>query len=343
LQYASPPRLAAARPTKALVPSKALVLFLADRRPALDPPLPEPSAKLLGPDNDRKDERMSSRWSRAPRCVVGAVLALSSSLALAAGPLAAGSAQAAALPTLKLAVTKSSITVTGSAQSGAVNVITTGSGVKEAAAILVLLKPGVSQAEVEAFLATKKSKDPNYASKYGTIVFDTETNAGQTGEAQTNLQAGQYLALATEGEGGAKVRASFTVTAAPTPAALPAPQATVRTIEFGFRGPATLKDGELVRFENEGFLVHMDVAFPVKSMKVAKKVVKDLRTGKEKGLEKLVSGMPITFAGPLSSGAYQQQTITAKPGVYVQACFMDTQDGRSHTKLGMERIIKIAK
>jgi hypothetical protein len=27
----------------------------------------------------------------------------------------------------------------------------------------------------------------------------------------------------------------------------------------------------------------------------------------------------------------------------VQACFMDTQDGRSHTLLGMERIIQIVK
>jgi hypothetical protein len=39
----------------------------------------------------------------------------------------------------------------------------------------------------------------------------------------------------------------------------------------------------------------------------------------------------------------QQGTITAKPGIYVQVCFMPTQDGRSHTMLGMERIIRIAK
>jgi hypothetical protein len=54
-----------------------------------------------------------------------------------------------------------------------------------------------------------------------------------------------------------------------------------------------LHDGELVRFENEGFLV--------------------------------------------------QETITAKPGIYVEVCFMDVQDARSHSQLGMERIIKIVK
>jgi hypothetical protein len=41
------------------------------------------------------------------------------------------------------------------------------------------------------------------------------------------------------------------------------------------------------------------------------------------------------FAGPLSHEAFQQETITAKPGVYVEVCFMDTQDGCSHSQLGM--------
>ena len=39
----------------------------------------------------------------------------------------------------------------------------------------------------------------------------------------------------------------------------------------------------------------------------------------------------------------QQETITAKPGAYVQVCFMSTQDGRSHSMLGMERVLKITK
>jgi hypothetical protein len=59
--------------------------------------------------------------------------------------------------------------------------------------------------------------------------------------------------------------------------------------------------------------------------------------------QQLVTGPLVGFAGPLSTGAYQQETVTAKPGWYVQVCFMDTQDGRSHTLLGMERIIKIIK
>jgi uncharacterized cupredoxin-like copper-binding protein len=270
-------------------------------------------------------------------------LAMAANALLATGAtIAAGSAQAATttLPTVSVAVNATSVTVSGTLQSGAVNVVSKATGLKEAQVILFRLKPGVSVAEVYAFLnEKKKANDPNNASRYGSIVFDVE--AGN--EAQTNLQPGQYLALSGQGEEGTKLRASFTVTAAGAPAILPTPEATIRSIEFGFRGPSTLHDGELVRFENEGFLVHMDLAAPVKNMKSAKQVVKLLLAGKEKQVEKLIVGPPAGFAGPLSTGGYQQETITAKPGIYVEVCFMDTQDGRQHTQLGMERIIHIVK
>jgi hypothetical protein len=256
---------------------------------------------------------------------------------------AAASAQAAPLPTLTLTITKSSITVAGATQSGGVNVVSTATGVKEASVILFLLKPGATFDDVEAAIQ-KAHGDTNVTGKYGSIVFNAEVTPGHSSEAQTYLQPGQYVAVLPGGEGkGSKAHALFTVTASASPVALPAPQATIRSIEFGFRGPSTLHDGELVRFENEGFLVHMDVAAPVKNMKAARQAVKDLLAGKEKALEKLFSGPPAGFAGPLSHEAFQQETITAKPGIYVEICFMDTQDRRSHSLLGMERIIKIVK
>jgi hypothetical protein len=266
----------------------------------------------------------------------GTALVLTASLALAGG------AQAATLPTLSIAITSTSATVSGSLESGGVNIVSTDTGVKEAAVIVFQLKPGVSVAEAEAFSKEKKAKDPNNTSKLGSIVFDTEVNPGPASEAQTVLQPGQYIVLVGAGEGEAQLRAHFTVTAAKAPATLPTPQATIRSIEFGFRGPATLHDGELVRFENEGFLVHMDIAIQAKSEKDAKQLAKLLLAGKEKQAHKLAVGA-VTFAGPASTGAFQQETVTAKPGWYVQACFMDTQDGRSHTALGMERVIEITK
>jgi hypothetical protein len=272
---------------------------------------------------------------------------LTTSAALVAAPslVAAGVAQASTLPTLSIAINSSSAAVGGSLESGGVNVAFTNTGVKEAGVVVFLLKPGVSVAEAEAFTNAKKAKhDVNNTAKLGSIVLDTEANPGPPSEVQANLQPGKYIVLVSQGEKGeAKIRTSFTVTAAKSPATLPTPQAKIRSIDFGFRGPSTLHDGELVGFENEGFVAHMDVAFPVKSYKAAKQAVKLLVAGKEKGLEKLFAGPPALFTGPVSGGAYQQETITAKPGWYVQACFMDTQDKRSHTVLGMERIIKITK
>ncbi len=271
------------------------------------------------------------------RLATFAIATTALALALSSG------ARAATLPTISIAVSPSAATVTGPLESGGANVKITDTGVKEASVILVALKPGVSLAEAEAFAKSDKTKDPNNVSEVGSIVFDAEANPGAPSEAQTELKPGIYLLLTGAGEGEAGIRGHFTVTTAKAPVALPAPEATIRSIEFNFRGPSVLRDGELVRFENEGFLVHMDFAAPVKSMKVARKVVRLLREGKEKGLEKLIAGPPVSFAGPVSHGAFQQSTITAKPGIYVEVCFMQTQDGRDHTRLGMERIIKITK
>lgn len=272
--------------------------------------------------------------------------ALIASLLTAAALLPAATAEATTLPTISVALSPSSITVGGTPQSGAVNVVSTASGGKESSTSLVLLKPGVSVAEVNALLnAGEVGKEPNLASKYLSIVFDgTITPAGKSTEAQTILQPGQYMAIDAEGENSSKwPRTSFTVGVDAAPAALPAPQATERSIDFAFGGPTKLHDGELVRFENEGWVVHMDLAFPARSKVSAQKIVIDLLEGDQKGLEKLIVGEPVSFAGPLSTGGFQQERITAKPGWYVQACFMDTQDGRAHTALGMERIIKITK
>jgi hypothetical protein len=265
-------------------------------------------------------------------------------LTAAAGVFTAGAAQAATLPTITAAVSPTSITVTGALQSGAVNIASTATGGKEPSVTLFALKPGVSLAEFYAYLGENKTRDPNTTNKYGSIVFDAAAGKGKATETQTVLAPGQYVALNAEGEKSSTwPRTSLAIAASPSPTALPTPQATEKTIEYGFKGPKVLHVGELVRFENEGYLVHMDDGIGAKSAKDAAKIAKGLSVGQEKGLQKFASGSEAAFAGPLSSGAFQQETITAKPGWYVQACFMPTQDGRPHTLLGMERVIEIVK
>jgi hypothetical protein len=278
------------------------------------------------------------------RAVRRAVPLAGTCVALAIGVLGAASAQAATLPTITATVSASTITVTGALQSGAVNIASTATGGKEPSVTLFALKPGVSLAEFYAYLNENKTRDPNTASKYGSIVFDAGAGKGKAAEAQTVLAPGQYVAVNAEGEKSSTwPRTSLAIAAAPSPAALPAAQAVEKTIEYAFKGPKVLHVGEVVRFENEGYLVHMDDGIGAKSAKAAAKIAKGLATGDEKGLQKLASGSEADFAGPLSSGAFQQETITDKPGWYVQVCFMPTQDGRPHILLGMERVIKIVK
>jgi hypothetical protein len=268
------------------------------------------------------------------------LLAVSSAVVLAAG--GAGASAAGALPTLTLTLTGKTLTVGGQMVSGAVNVQTTETG-KDGGPTLVHLNPGLDASIFPHVvqLVNQHHGDLNYVDPYGQLVYDADAPHGTT-TAQTVLPAGNYIALDSNAN-GTPPHAAFTVAASPAPAALPSAGATEGSIEFGFTGPKTLHTGEVVRFVNAGFLVHMDVWVKVKSMAAAKKVVALLLANAPmREAAGLITGQG-EFAGPMSSGGIVQTTITEKPGIYVQACFMDTQDGRQHTQLGMERIFKVVK
>jgi hypothetical protein len=72
------------------------------------------------------------------------------------------------------------------------------------------------------------------------------------------------------------------------------------------------------------------------------KIIALLKAGKDHRAQKLATG-EVNLQGPVSPDGMQQEVLNAKAGFYFQACFMDTQDGREHTQLGMERLIKITK
>jgi plastocyanin len=263
--------------------------------------------------------------------------ALASAAALTTA--AVSGAQTSALPTLTLSLTGTAITVGGNVQSGAVNITST-STAKEAEPTIVRLNPGVTADQLLAAVA--HIQDPNDVAAYGSIVFDADAPRGTT-SAQTLLTPGDYLALDTQGDNPTKwPHAAFTVTAAAQPAALPAANATVRAMEFGFRSPKTLHVGQVVRFQNDGYLVHMIDAVKVRNTRDAKRVTALLRAGKDSKAEKLAVGFA-SFMGPASHGAVQQLKLNAKPGIYVFACFMATQDHREHVQLGMLKTVRIAK
>jgi hypothetical protein len=243
----------------------------------------------------------------------------------------------AALPKIFVAMNGKKITVKGTLQSGGVEVVSTVTHEPQGDPTFIRLDPGVTVAQ----LLKAAGGDPNNIALIASVVFSPQANKG-TSTAQAYLAPGCYVAVDLASNAKVPPLTQFTITKAASPAKLPKAKATVASIEFGFRGPGRLHDGELVRFANHGFLVHMIVAARGRNAAGAREIARLLKAGKDGQAQRLATGF-YSFANILTHGAYQQQVIHNRPGYWVLACFMDTQDGREHTQLGMERVIRIVK
>lgn len=264
--------------------------------------------------------------------VSAAILATAVTAGAAVGAPAAGGS----LPTLAVALNGKSVTLPKTVPAGAVNVIATVTKERAGSLLLVKLQPGVTVQKVFQVIQ-KAHGDPQAIRGYASIVFDRGTPRG-TGNTQTVLVPGNYAALDFAPKGQPPVQ-TFTVTTSSRSMTLPTPDATVTMKDFFFTGPSNWREGELVRFQNVGKVLHMAVAARFKDMADATKAAKALKAGNDKAAEKLAVGSA-TFMDTNSPGAMQQETIDVKPGVYVLACFMAT-NGKEHTRLGMERVITI--
>jgi len=281
--------------------------------------------------------------SRFRSLVVSSSVVAASVVGLAGGVTAANATST--LPTLNIALNGTTgVSVSGSEVSGAVNVVSTFTGTAPSGPNangptwgLVRLNPGVTVAQAVAAVQSAHG-DINALTPYGSLFADNSA----PGTTQTVLTPGNWVALNITGNGNPGL-APFTVTQSASPAALPSAAATQTAIEFGFRGPTVLHDGTIVRAQNGGYLVHMLIGIGVKNAATGRQVMTLLRAGKDAKAMKLSNRQFLSLAGPISPGGMQQAVLTAKPGWYVEACFMDTQDGREHTQLGMERLIRVVK
>ena len=266
-----------------------------------------------------------------------AVLAGPGAAATATGPVRPPAARAAALPKITITMNGTKITVSGALRSGGVQIESKVTREPQGDPALIRLDPGVTVAQ---FLKAAAG-DPNNVALIASIVFSPQANKG-TSSAQVVLAPGQYVAVDAASDAKTPPLTTFTIAKAASPAKLPKPNATIASIDFGFRGPGRLHDGELVRFANHGFLVHMIVAVRGRTAAGARRIARLLKEGKDAQAQRLVTGF-YAFDNVLTHGAYQQQVIRNRPGYWVLACFMDTQDHREHTRVGMERVIRIVR
>jgi hypothetical protein len=263
--------------------------------------------------------------------------ALSITVASALALMATSSLAAGSLPTLKLTLTKNTVTVGGSKVSGAVDVVTTVKGEAGDSPTLIRLKPGVTPKQFGKFVSKLGDQPFDAIDPYATIEFAGASDPSGTTSAQALLPPGNYVAV-NNGNGFTP----FTIVKSAHPASLPRPGTTVTAIDFAYRGADTLRDGELVRFENDGYLVHMVAWASTASVADASAAEADLLKGDPAGAKTYATGMG-QFVGPISTGAMQQEVITEPPGVYVIFCAMNSEDGRDHFQLGMFRTIQIVK
>ncbi len=258
---------------------------------------------------------------------------------LTTAALGAGGTKTGGLPTIDVTMDGSSISVTGSLVSGAVDVHSVATGQLSGSPIFVRLNDGVTANQLIAFLSTKKAADPNNIAPYGSIVFDAG-GGPPTQEIETILQPGDYVAFDGSANNPAQwPNTTFSISQNVSPMSLPDVTQWQKSVEFRFRGPATLHVGQMIRTSNPGWLVHMMIGFGVKNQAAGREAIRLLRAGQDNKIGK-PTGFFSAF-GPVSHGAVQQFVLQAKPGWYVEVCFMDTQDGREHTRLGMERLIHI--
>ena len=283
--------------------------------------------------------RIASITAGAAAVAAGLILAIPGSAALAtsASPGARLVSHSSSLPVITVTMTGKKITVSGALQSGGVRVVSKVSGEAMGVPTFIRLDPGTTVPQVLQAAAG----DPNNIALIASIVFSPQANKG-TSSAQANLAPGKYIAADLATESKTPPLTTFTITKAASPAVLPKPGATISAIEFGFRGPGRLHDGELVRFANHGYLVHMIVAARGRNAAGARRIARLLKAGRDGKAQRLATGF-YSFFNIMTHGGYEQQVIRNRPGHWVLACFMDTQDGREHTQLGMERVIHIVK
>jgi hypothetical protein len=267
------------------------------------------------------------------------VAVAASAFALTGASAGASSASASsALPVVSITMNGKSISVGGSTVSGAVDVHSTTAGEQFGSPTLIHLNAGVTPTQV--FASIGHANDPNGVQPFGAIVFNAGAPRGSS-DAQTVLPAGNYIALDTSKQNPPFPTTTFTVSQSSAPAALPAASATQSAIEFGFRGPTVLHNGTIVRAQDQGWLVHMIQLIGVRNPAAGRAAMELLRAGKDKAAGRFFTHAFAALADPFSHGAVQQLVLHTQPGWYVEACFMDTQDHREHTQLGMERLIRV--
>ena len=128
-------------------------------------------------------------------------------------------------------------------------------------------------------------------------------------------------------------------TGAPNGAAAPAPDATIRMVDYGFRGVATLPRNGVIRVANEGDAYHFAARLPgAHRARAPSRSGRALRSGSERAVGRVVAGEPVKVQDLISPDDDQRQRdhLLQRRGA-TRSC----ASSASTTGSGMYRIVRV--
>jgi hypothetical protein len=254
---------------------------------------------------------------RGLKLACGAILLLGVLVALAAAQTP--------VPTVAVTHARGSITLEASGPIGAGPTRFTYSGRGEFN--LATLRPGVTLDQLRATLSR------NEEAALGLVFLEANAEPGRS--LTVDLRPDTTYVVAA-GAGSSAALTTFT-TGAPTGARAPSPDARIRIVDYGFRGPNTLPRNGNIRVQNDGTTFHFAAAFPLRPGVADRQVGRAFRGGNDRAMGRVVGGPPVAVQGLVSQGTTNDNEVRfPRRGRYAMVCFFG-----EHNRLGMYRVYRV--
>ena len=252
------------------------------------------------------------------KLIVGAILLLGVPVTLAAAQ--------SSVPTVAVSVSGSNVVLDPSGPIGAGPTRFTFDGRGEFN--LATLRAGVTVDQLRQSLS-----NPRSVKALGQVFLEATVASGKavTVDLRPNTT---YVGAVTAGRSPALT--TFT-TGGPTGASAPPPDARIRMVDYGFRGPKTLPRSGRIRVQNAGTTLHFAIAFPLRPGVSGRQVNRALRGTNERALGRVVAGEPVDVQGLISQGSTNDNAVSfPRRGRYAMVCFFS-----EHNRLGMYRVYRV--
>lgn len=266
---------------------------------------------------------------------VGCVLATAGA---ATGIVAAAGAQEPQQnASVTMAASSAQIIGADALKQGYTKLVFRASGKGERGFAVFKLAPGVSREQVES--EAPKIDNPNDAKKLGKFVASGFIAGKKTYTTSILLDATSEYAL-LDFTKKAAIRGWFATSGESSNAPVPPADARVTLRDYSFGGASTLPRNGTIQVLNTGKVLHHTLVFPLRKGVDTKKLVRDIKAGKEP--RSAFAGPPSALTELVSPQTTNDVEERLTPGKNLLVCFI--QDGPKkppHAALGMVKVVTV--